>query len=229
MRQTAEGRQACSHPLARHAERARQGAGRERIRLVVRTVDRQRRRSDDALRAFDEPAFAHAKIRRRRRRIESKSHYRATRERHAPGCTIVTIQHLHAIALEDARLGRPVFPDAGVAIEVILREIQHRRRARIERPSRLELVARELKHPGGGRRVSFQRRLEDRRRNIPGDLRVDARGLQQVTGERSHRALAVGAGDRKHRRAVLPREELDIAQHRQPARERLRYQRRFER
>jgi hypothetical protein len=50
-----------------------------------------------------------------------------------------------------------------------------------------------------------------------------------MRGQRRHRALAVGPGHREHRRAVVPGEELDVAEHGNPARQRRAHDRAVER
>ncbi len=112
---------------------------------------------------------------------------------------------------------------------MVFAQVEHRRGARIKRPLGFELVARELEHPDGRRRLPSHYGLEHRRRDIAGHLGVDARALQQVAGERGDRAFAIGAGHCEHRHAVFPGEQLDIAQQRDRARQRLADQRRVER
>src|SRR5206468_12849464 len=68
--------------------------------------------------------------------------------RHGEGAAIATVQNLDTRADEDTRFGGAVVGKARVSIEVILRDVEHRGGIRVERPGRLELVTRQLKHPG---------------------------------------------------------------------------------
>src|SRR5512144_2324950 len=73
----------------------------------------------------------------------------------APASRAIAIEHLHPVAEKDARLGRAVLGKAGVAVEVVLGEVEHRCRVRQERPGGLQLIARELEHPDGGHRAGL--------------------------------------------------------------------------
>src|SRR5688572_30547001 len=119
------------------------------------------------------------------RRIETERHGPSSGVRHRKRAWIVTVQDLQAGAREDARLRGGVLVEARVAVEVILGEIEHRRRGGRERPRRLELIAGELEHPRFGklsRVLPFRARLQYGRPDVSGDFAVDARGAQQMTG-----------------------------------------------
>ena len=81
--------------------------------------------------------------------------------------------------------------------------------------------------------MPLRERLERRRADVSGCFAIDAGRAQQVPRKRGHRRLAVRPGDRQHLGARtiahLPREQLDIAQHRHRARERFAHDRLFER
>jgi len=73
---------------------------------------------------------------------------------------IVAIQDLDAVAPEYARFCSAVVRQAGVAIEVILGQVQHRSGIGLEPPSGLELVAGKLEHPDcrdGAESILFDR------------------------------------------------------------------------
>ncbi len=112
---------------------------------------------------------------------------------------------------------------------MVLAQVEHRRRHRVERPRRLELITRELERPGGRRHGARHERIEHGRRDVAGHFAVNAGAAQQVTGECGHGALTVGAGHGKHRRTVFPGEKLDVAEHRNAARQGLAHERLGER
>ena len=71
---------------------------------------------------------------------------------------VVAVEHLHAAAFEDARLGRGVVVDAVVAVEMIFGHVEHGRRIGVEARRALELEARKLEHEDvrhSGRRASI--------------------------------------------------------------------------
>jgi len=131
-----------------NAQRARQRAGGKRIGDVVPAANRQFIDAQKRGPALDEHACVHAEIIAGSRRIQSERNPRSARLRHGEGAAIVTVQNLDTRAREDARFGGAVFGKARISIEVILCEVEHRGGIRVEGPGRLELVARQLKHPG---------------------------------------------------------------------------------
>jgi hypothetical protein len=210
VRQPLEAAQADRQAAGGHPEAAGERAGSQRVGDVVaavdlQLVDAQHRHAP----AYQRPA-AHPVV----VIVEAEGEHALARKRHGDGARVMPVQHLHRRPGEDPRFRRAVLVDAGVAIEMILRKVQHRRRVRLERPGSLELVARQLEHPGGGRRGPPQRRLQHRRRDVAGHFGVDSRALQEMPGERSHGGLAVGAGNGKDLRFVLPGKQFDIADHR---------------
>ncbi len=127
-----------------------------------------------------------------------------------------------------------------IPVEVVGRDVEHGRGARAQRGRGLELEARQLDHPRFGQPSRVQPRRqggEHRRRNVPGDLAIDACGPAHRAGERGDGALAVGAGDRDHPRGALRAtllgeeacEQLDVADDLEPPRERARHDRLRER
>ena len=88
---------------------------------------------------------------------------------------------------------------------------------------RLELEARQLEHEHVGPRARAVARTRASASStgvadVAGDDASTPGGAAQRAGQRGHRGLAVGAGDREHllRRRQRAREELDVADHSTP-------------
>jgi hypothetical protein len=126
---------------------------------------------------------------------------------HADAAGIVPVEDLHPVAVEHARLRGRVLGHPDVAIEVVLAQIQHRRRVGAQARRGLELEARELEHPDLRHAPGLEpggERVEHRGRDVPGDGGVEPRGPAHRAGERGDRGLAVRAGDRDHAPALRP-------------------------
>src|SRR6516164_785935 len=70
--------------------------------------------------------------------------HHTARQAHRERAWVIAIENLLAAAGEDARLRRRIFVDPGVAIEMILRYVEHGGRCRLEARRRLELKTRQL-------------------------------------------------------------------------------------
>ena len=134
--------------LMGNAQRPRQRAGGKRIGDVVPAADRQLIDAQKRGPALGHHPCGHAEILAGSGRIQSERNPCSAGLRHGEGAAIVTVQNLDTRADEDARLRGAVLGKARISIEVILREVEHRGGIRVERPGRLELVTRQLKHPG---------------------------------------------------------------------------------
>jgi hypothetical protein len=126
---------------------------------------------------------------------------------------------------KNARLGQCVVVEPGVAVEVVVADVQHRRRVRIQTRRGFQLEARQFEHPDlrqgaahrPGRPSARPARPERccRRRR-----RATCRRRAQMACQRRRGGLAVGAGDRQHpcalasRAARSPGEQLDLADNR---------------
>ena len=122
---------------------------------------------------------------------------------------VVAVDHHHGVLAEHARLGRGVGLHLAVPIEMVLREVEHRRNARLEALHGVELEARQLEHPHVGQvaehRLVVEHLREGRKQGRPdvaGHRDMPAGALDQLRGHRGRRRLAVGAGDRHHLRRV---------------------------
>ena len=189
--------------LARHAERARQRARGERVRDVVRAVDRQLVDRERSARRASTSQPSRTPKSPAARRVEAERD--DARGRAAPWPAMPASSRFSTCTPSPWKMrafAAPYSSRLGVAVEVILAEVQHRRGARIERPGRLELVAGQLQHPGGRRRrrAAAAPRAPAARCCPPPRASMPAL-RSRCAGERGDRALAVGAGDREHRRA----------------------------
>ena len=89
---------------------------------------------------------------------------------------------------------------------MVLGDVEHSGRGRLEIRHALELEARQLDHPHLRELPAielFRQRLQQRRSDVAGHSRLFPGALDQLAGQRRHRRLAVGAGDRQHRRRVV--------------------------
>ena len=142
----------------------------------------------------------------------------ALRHRHAPG--IIAVQHPSAAVAEDARLGSRVVFHRVVAVEVVLREVQHRRRGEGERRRGLELVAGELDRVelGVTVRLAVGERIQHRQADVAGGDGAPPGASSHRRDERGDGGLAVGSGHADHRGSGreardLAAEDLDVADH----------------
>ena len=127
---------------------------------------------------------------------------------------IVTADHRRRGAPEDAGLGRAVGIEPAVAVEMIGAHVEKRRDPRTQGAGRLELEARELDDVE--LRV-VREQGEGGRAEIPADGRVSAVRLRHGVDPGAHGALAVRPRHRDDRGASHAGEQLDLAEHRNPA------------
>ena len=97
-------------------------------------------------------------------------------------------------------LAAPYSSRLGVAVEVVLGQVEHRRRRRARATRWFRAGSSKARAPRlpAAAACALQQRIEHRRPDVARDFAVDARAAQQVAGERGHGGLAVGAGDREH-------------------------------
>ena len=106
-------------------------------------------------------------------------------------------------------------------VQVIRGHVEHRRRERPQALGRLHLEARDLEHPGVDSRVRVcGKQVERGRSEVAAGRRGEALCFEHLRRERRDGALAVRAGHGEHRRARgarIAREQLDVADHVDPA------------
>src|SRR6185436_3322669 len=171
----------------RNTGRRGERAGRERVGDVMAAMNEKIFFGKEFSVSARERAVQHAEVLLPGRRVEPEGDDAAPRQAHRGRARIVAVEDLLATAEEDARLGAAVVADSGVAVEMVLGEVEHRRRVRLERPGGFELVARELENPDRGYAIflfSLQKGIQNRRADVASHLAVDAAAAQQVAGER---------------------------------------------
>ena len=92
-------------------------------------------------------------------------------------------------------------------VEVILRDVQHGRHARLKVFNTVKLETRQLKHPHHRQSVGVDpagQRFKQSRADISSNGHRFARSTDQFSCQRSDRCFAVGAGDTDHLRKVIP-------------------------
>ena len=86
-------------------------------------------------------------------------------------------------------------------VQMVLGDIEHRGRRGLECAAVVELKAGQLQHPGLRQSLGIDasgQGVEQRRTDIAGHAHAQSAMLQQLTGQRGDRGLAVGAGDAQH-------------------------------
>jgi hypothetical protein len=125
---------------------------------------------------------------------------------------VVRVEHRHigvTLEGEEAFFGSKVGVEVGVALEVVLAQVEENRRLRRQLRQKLGLEARDLEHP------TFPASVEHELRGRGAEVAAGHCGLacleQHARGQLGHCALAVGSGDRHQigLRPVAPR-ELDL-------------------
>jgi hypothetical protein len=133
------------------------------------------------------------------RRIDTEGEHAPARQRHSHHAGIFAVQHLHAGALKNGGLGGGVIVETGVAVEVVVGNVEHRRRNRLQRRPGLELKAGQLQHPAPAaapfRVEALHQHVERSRADVAGHDRIQPRGAKHLAGQRGGGGLAVGAGD----------------------------------
>ena len=124
------------------------------------------------------------------RHIHAKTQYARIRFGHRIHGGIITIEHLHGVRTENLCFGLRVFRHIGVPIQMILRQIQHRRRIRVKADGvalrELQLETGQLQHPHLRQRILLQRiaqRIQHRRADIARSQHAHTRRLTQMTGQ----------------------------------------------
>ena len=165
MRQALEMSQSAQRRVFGTANGAGQRERRERIHDVMQPRHRQCGQRHQHVFAVTQLVVAHAQI-VVIRTIEAKAHHSAARQAHRHRLRVIPIQYLDARAMENARLGRRIRCDIGIAIHVVFRQIQHSGRVCIQSGRGLQLKAGKLQHPHFGRdditTFHFEQRLQHR-------------------------------------------------------------------
>ena len=164
------------------------------------------------------------------RYIKTKRDHRSTLVPHDDAAHVFAVKHLHAVPGKNPRLGRSVCLQVVVTVEVVFGNIQHCRRARLQRNRTLQLKARQFEHKGPGHRravLDCGQRVQHRQADVAGDHRTQATRRADLPGHRRHCAFAVGTGNRNHRRRITAlcqrlRKQFNVAHHRHAAFSRLR-------
>ena len=145
-------------------------------------------------------------------------------ERHVPGPgagqmpgyhRVVGVAHRHLVrrlVAPDARLGRLVRRQVGVAVQVVGGEVEPRAHRGGEAPRVLETKRRRLDHEHIGGRIGDGG--HQRHRGVAHGDCSQPGGHQHVAHQRRHRGLAVRAGDGEQRPVVPPRGEVELRQDR---------------
>ncbi len=95
-----------------------------------------------------------------------------------------------------------------IAVQVIRRHVQHRRRTAVQRRGGLQLIAGQLQHVQLG---AGSQKIQCRLAEVAARAHLEAGALRHVGEQHCHGALAVGAGDPDHRGLRGTGEQLDIA------------------
>ena len=222
MVQTTKGAQGSKPRRQGQAAGLAQGQGGEGIGQVVLTGQGQFVRPQQQLlppgQPGDAPDLPQAEVRRGRatgsRRAEAKPAILPRQPGHGRHPRIIPIQQPHLGPPEQTGLGRRVGLQAGVAIEVIGRDVEDRGHPWPQGPGGLQLKARQLKdiELDGG-----IEELQGRFAQIAAHGGTQPAGPGHLPHQGGDRALAVGAGDGHHRGLDRPGEELDIPHHLNPA------------
>ena len=146
---------------------------------------------DVRARRVEPPFVAVARLRQAERKRIRVAHRAAPR--------IVAVHHAALRVHEDSLLRPRVVRHGVVAIHVVLREVQHRRRLELEARGGLELVAGQFDHVEV-RVAALPQRIEHRHADVARDDRVEPSRAAHLAGERGHGRLPVGAGDADHPR-----------------------------
>ena len=139
------------------------------------------------------------------------------------GMIVIDADHQLAIGgglRQHPRLDGGIIFHRAMAVDMIDRQVGQQRHVGLQARGQVDLEAGHFQHVNRLRtgRRQFQHRIAD----IAADLGVEAAGLQNMSHQRGGGGLAVGAGDRDHRRlagcvAIGPDfagEKFDIADHR---------------
>ena len=202
VRQSLEVQQSAQQGFHRQTQCAGQRQGRQRVGRVMQPRDREHGQRHQHVAAEAEFVLAQTEILALWAAVQPETHHMASRSRHGKAACIVTVHHLHALAVKDVRLGRGVGLHVGIAIHMVFRHIEDRGGIRIEASGRFELKTGQFQHPHlRCRRRSlfdFIQGIQHRQANIAGDTGGQAGDAAHVAAHRGDGALAVAAGDRNH-------------------------------
>ena len=188
---------------------------------IVQAAQRQLVAAHQAFPALHQPPLGQAEIRGIGRRVKAECQPAPAGARHLHDAHVLAVEHLHAAAGEDARLGRGIVVHPGIAVEVVVRDVEHCRRIGLQAYCRLQLEARQFQHPDIRQLARIEAGHQGGQRsraNVAGHRRHLAGGAAQRARHRRRGGLAVGAGDGDHpagfAQAVFAQgagEQLDLA------------------
>ena len=111
---------------------------------------------------------------------------------------VIAVEHHRASSAKHARLGRRVSLHAAVPVQMVLRDVEHCGRRRLEGMCGVQLKAGQLQHPDIGQGIGLQpfgERVQQRGADVAGHGHCFARALCELARERRHGGLAIGARD----------------------------------
>ena len=150
-----------------------------------------------------------AKIGAEHRCITAKAAHtgRGQRRHHVHDHRVVTIDNTYLRHAENPCLRARVGLHRCVPVEMILRDVEHRRRLKAKAGRGFQLKTRQFENPGGRQVIRVERfheRMQTAGADVAGDAGTDARRLQKVPRERGHRCFSVGSRDPDDLRVVTP-------------------------
>ncbi len=221
MGQAFEGAQGRDQGRPGQADGLAQGEGGEGVGHVVQAAHRQILGVQQRRLAARQPAVGQAEIRFGRRLIQAEGEDAPAAARHGHDAPVLAIEHLHGLPVEDPRLCRGILVQAGIAIEVIVADVEHRRRVCREALRGFQLEAGQFEHPDLRQLARIEaghQGAERGRADVARHRRPPAGGTAKLAGHGGGRRLAVGAGDGDELAAVAQAqfaqglgEQLDLA------------------
>ena len=118
------------------------------------------------------------------------------------------LKNRYARRAQQSRLDGGVALQAAVAVEMVCRDIQHRRGGGAEAAGGLQLKTGQFEYVDPGR---IRQQVHGRGSQVAPGGGANAGSRQHALHQGDHGALAVGAGDRDHRSAGGAGEQLDLA------------------
>ena len=136
----------------------------------------------------------------------TEAHHGRLRRRHPHYMRIVAIEHAHRIGAKDLALVGGVGIHVAVPVQMILSDIEHRRRIRLQAISGVQLETRQFQHPHLRQCLVVDRlaqHIQCRGTDIAGQLHRHAGALAQQSDQAGDGGLAIGAGNCDQLRRVL--------------------------
>ena len=150
-------------------------------------------------------------------RQRRSSHRAGGRRQHGHHGRVFAVERHEARIAKNTGLGRRIGRDVAMPVQVVLRNVQHRRRRGLKARGTVELEARQLQHPYLGKLAcvdALRQGIEQRRADIAGHSHRFARMLHQPPGEGGDRGLAVGPRDGQQGRCIAMRRQQRTQGHR---------------